>query len=221
MRPARAVSFDLDGTLYAVPRARVAWRLRRERGLLVALMAARERMRHEAPLADREALIAREVELVAPSFRLHASEARARLVALHAALPAALTRGVAPYPEVRAAIEGAAARGLRIAVLSDYEPGDKLRFLGLDDLPWACVLGCDALGALKPHGRAFLALAERLGVAPDEVVHVGDREDLDVAGARAAGLRAWRFGRVRGGTEAEHVVPTWRADTFHALSPRA
>ena len=69
--PVRALSLDLDGTLYAVPRARVAWRLRRERGLLVALMAARERMRHEPPLADREAVLAREVELVAPSFGLH------------------------------------------------------------------------------------------------------------------------------------------------------
>ncbi len=217
MKKARALSFDLDGTLYPVPRARVAWRLRHERGLLVALMAARERMRHEPPLADREALIAREVELVAPSFRLHPSEARARLLALHAALPAALTRGIAPFPELRAAIEAAVARGLRVAVLSDYHPGDKLRFLGLDDLPWAAVLGCDALGALKPHPRAFRALAEQLGLEPGEVVHVGDREDLDVEGALGAGMRAWRFGRVKGRSRAEVVIPTWRASAFDGL----
>ena len=215
--PVRALSLDLDGTLYAVPRARVAWRLRRERGLLVALMAARERMRHEPPLADREAVLAREVELVAPSFGLHTSEARARLVALHAAMPAALTRGVAPYPHVRTALERAVARGLRVVVLSDYDPGDKLRWLGLDDLPWSLVLGCDVLGALKPHARGFLAVAERLELSPGQVLHLGDREDLDVEGALGAGLRAWRLGRSRAPTRAERVVGAWSADMFDAL----
>ena len=47
-------------------------------------------------------------------------------------------------------------------------------------------------GVAKPDPRIFLAAAERLGVAPDRVLHVGDDPHMDVVGARDAGLRtAW------------------------------
>jgi FMN phosphatase YigB (HAD superfamily) len=216
--PVRAISVDMDGTLYAVRRLRVAWRLRSERGLLVALLAAREKMRHDPPLADREALDAREVELVAPSFGLGAAEARARISALRAAMPDALTRGARPFAGVRDALLAAHVRGVALAVLSDYDPEEKLRNLGLDDLPWAARLSADRCGALKPHARPFLSLAATLGVAPSEVLHVGDREDVDVAGALAAGMRAWRFapkGKVT--SAAERVLPRWSLDVFGAV----
>lgn len=214
----RALSFDLDGTLYPVRKIRVAWRLRHERGLLVAFMAARERIRHEAPLLDAEALLDREAELVAPSFELSIDEARRRIRALRDALPEALTRGVRPYPGVKSALEAAHVRGLKLAIISDYSPADKLRWLGLDDLPWAASIGCDLLGALKPHPRPFLAVAEQLGIEPGSVLHVGDREDLDIEGALSAGLRAWRFARRRDVvTKAERVFGEWGVGLFSAL----
>lgn len=47
-------------------------------------------------------------------------------------------------------------------------------------------------GMAKPDPRIFLAAAERLGVAPGQILHVGDDPEMDVAGARDAGLRtAW------------------------------
>ncbi|HEY8477354.1 MAG TPA: HAD family hydrolase [Chloroflexota bacterium] len=46
------------------------------------------------------------------------------------------------------------------------------------------------VGTVKPHPRIFWHTLEQLGVAPSEAVHVGDVEELDVAGARNAGLRA-------------------------------
>jgi putative hydrolase of the HAD superfamily len=46
------------------------------------------------------------------------------------------------------------------------------------------------VGAAKPDPRIFLAAAAQLGVAPHEVLHVGDDPELDVIGARRAGLRA-------------------------------
>lgn len=47
-------------------------------------------------------------------------------------------------------------------------------------------------GAAKPDARIFTAAAERLGVSPGEILHVGDDPELDVVGAREAGLRtAW------------------------------
>jgi len=47
-------------------------------------------------------------------------------------------------------------------------------------------------GVAKPAPQIFLAACERLGLPPMSVLHVGDDPDLDVAGARSAGLRtAW------------------------------
>lgn len=47
-------------------------------------------------------------------------------------------------------------------------------------------------GVAKPDPRIFLAAAARLGVAPRQVLHVGDDPAMDIAGARDAGLRtAW------------------------------
>jgi FMN hydrolase / 5-amino-6-(5-phospho-D-ribitylamino)uracil phosphatase len=47
-------------------------------------------------------------------------------------------------------------------------------------------------GSAKPDARIFLAAAEQLGVAPGEILHVGDDPEMDMVGARDAGLRtAW------------------------------
>jgi putative hydrolase of the HAD superfamily len=215
----RAVSFDMDGTLYRVSRLRVAWRLRFERGLLLAWLAAREKLRHEPPFPDRATLFEREVELVAPSFGLTIEEARPRLAAIREALPDALTEGARPYPGVTAALEAAYARGIRIAILSDYDPIPKLRNLGLDRLPWAATIATEEFGALKPHPRAFLELAKALGCDPSEILHVGDREDLDVEGALASGMRAWRIASKRGVTSrSERVFSRYTVDLFARLA---
>lgn len=46
------------------------------------------------------------------------------------------------------------------------------------------------VGKLKPHPKPFLVAADHLGVKPEEAVFVGDQLFYDIAGARAAGLRA-------------------------------
>lgn len=47
-------------------------------------------------------------------------------------------------------------------------------------------------GAAKPAPQIFHAACARLGLPPAAVLHVGDDPELDVGGARAAGLRcAW------------------------------
>lgn len=47
-------------------------------------------------------------------------------------------------------------------------------------------------GVAKPAPQIFHAACERLGLPPVSVLHVGDDPELDIAGARTAGLRtAW------------------------------
>jgi putative hydrolase of the HAD superfamily len=76
-------------------------------------------------------------------------------------------------------------------------------------------------GYSKPHPAIFLhTLAELGGIAPNEALHVGDLEELDVEGARRAGLHAARYvpesdpgsaalyGQIT--TDADLVVRDWR-----------
>ncbi len=216
--PPQVLSLDVDGTLYRVRRLRVAWRLRWERGLLLALVAAREKIRHEGVFESPEALERREAELVAPSFDMTVDACAERLGHLRDAMPDALTKGVRPFPGVAGALEAAVARGLKLAVLSDYEPDAKLENLGLSHLPWAAKIGADRIGVLKPDKRAFEAVAEALDVPLGAIVHVGDREDVDVEGALSAGCRAWRVAKEPKVTSrAETVFTRWTIDLFEPL----
>jgi putative hydrolase of the HAD superfamily len=59
------------------------------------------------------------------------------------------------------------------------------------DLP--VVADSGVLGVEKPDAAIFRWAADRLGVAPDQMVHVGDSAAADVDGARGAGMRAIWF----------------------------
>lgn len=52
------------------------------------------------------------------------------------------------------------------------------------------VLSARGFGVGKPDARIFHEAARRLGVAPRQVLHIGDDWLLDVRGARAAGMQA-------------------------------
>jgi len=95
-----------------------------------------------------------------------------------------------------AAVDGAAeacralaARGLRLAVVSNWDVGlhGHLARLELESLFDAVVTSAEA-GVAKPDPAVFLLALERLGVPPAHAAHVGDSE-ADEEGARAAGLR--------------------------------
>jgi FMN phosphatase YigB (HAD superfamily) len=70
-------------------------------------------------------------------------------------------------------------------------------------------------GRAKPHPSIFEhTLAELGGIAAGEALHVGDLEELDVAGARRAGLHSALYMPGTNGaqleTDAELVVADWR-----------
>ena len=69
-------------------------------------------------------------------------------------------------------------------------------------------------GISKPHPRIFEHTLEALGgIALDEALHVGDMEELDVEGARRAGLHSALYLPSADGvveTDADFVVHDWR-----------
>jgi FMN phosphatase YigB (HAD superfamily) len=72
------------------------------------------------------------------------------------------------------------------AVYSDYPlAAERLSALGLEGgKPY----GPEFFGAQKPAVRPFLSIAGDLGSPPDRTLVIGDRDDTDGAGARAAGM---------------------------------
>ncbi|HEX3140470.1 MAG TPA: HAD-IA family hydrolase [Rhizobacter sp.] len=58
-----------------------------------------------------------------------------------------------------------------------------------------------SLGVAKPDPRIFHHACERLGCAPEHVMHIGDDYELDVAGAVKAGLQAVWLRRGEAGEE--------------------
>jgi putative hydrolase of the HAD superfamily len=92
-------------------------------------------------------------------------------------------------PGAAGACRSLKAAGLQLAVVSNWDVGlhEHLRALGLDELVDLVLTSAEA-GAPKPGTAVFAVALERLAVAPERTVHVGDSE-ADAEGARAAGLR--------------------------------
>lgn len=126
-----------------------------------------------------------------------------------------------PIEGVREALEALASR-YRLGVMSDaiYTPGRCLRtWLERHDLLryFEGFAFSDEVGRSKPHRAMFDALSTALRVPHHAMVHVGDREHNDVAGAHAAGLRAILFAGTR-----DRDLATTRADAVclrHAELP--
>ena len=83
-----------------------------------------------------------------------------------------------------------APNALRAAIYSDYPfPKERLEVMGLNPGPAIRLYGSESFGAQKPAVRPFLSIASDMGVSPEEVLVIGDREDTDGLGAFRAGMR--------------------------------
>ena len=71
-------------------------------------------------------------------------------------------------------------------ILTDYESDYKLQGLGLEEYFDAVYVG-ERMGFLKPSPAPFARVLEDFGLAPECMLHIGDRVDTDGAGAGAAG----------------------------------
>jgi putative hydrolase of the HAD superfamily len=93
------------------------------------------------------------------------------------------------FDDARPALEALAGRGLRLGVVSNFEPWleDVLALEGVDHL-FAAVAISGKLGVAKPDPEIFLAALAEAGADPAATVHVGDQPANDVAAARAVGI---------------------------------
>ncbi|NIW35262.1 MAG: HAD-IA family hydrolase [Gemmatimonadetes bacterium] len=107
---------------------------------------------------------------------------------------------IRPVPGTLEMLRGLRAAGLRLGVISNAD-GRVARYLanaGLAD-EFEIILDSGELGIEKPDPRIFQLALERLGVRSEEAVYVGDTWEVDVVGAREAGLRPIYLGAPRDG----------------------
>lgn len=215
--PYRAVFFDAGGTLIHMDRAFLLECLAAngvacdEARLAAAEHEARERMRARArsarPGTDAERF--REAWAGAlGGLGCTADAARAVTAAARERSRAGLlwTR---VEPGTQEALESLRSRGLVLGVVSnaDGRVAEYLRSAGLLGL-LDFVVDSALVGVEKPDPRIFRIACERSGVEPARAVHVGDLYEIDVLGARAAGLDAFLIGSANGGAVECESLPT-------------
>lgn len=120
------------------------------------------------------------------------------------------------YPDTVAVIEALAGDGYRIGVLSNiaFDIRPAFAALGIDDLVSAFALSFE-VGAVKPEPEIFRHAVEKLGVAPERTLMIGDSEKADGA-ARRIGCS---FQLVEPLPTAERPDALWRALSASGLTP--
>jgi putative hydrolase of the HAD superfamily len=193
----QAVVFDLDGTL-----------LDRRRSFERFVRAQWERFAHRLRTADQEQYVQTLIELdregyaprqslftgVTTRFALSSSVAETLLSDYRAGFPKACVL----FPDAAPTLSYLRTSGMKLGLITNGSvrmQSRKLQCLALSPL-FDTILISDAEGVSKPDRRIFHRALERLNTTPAQAAFVGDHPEVDVAGARAAGMQAiWRRDR--------------------------
>ena len=100
------------------------------------------------------------------------------------------------FADVIPALETLASRGIRLAVISNWDerlPG-LLRTLKLDHYFETLAVSYE-VGFAKPSHVIFEHAALKLGLSINTILHIGDSPEMDVCGAKAAGAAAFELRR--------------------------
>ena len=216
-RSIRAVTLDLDDTLWPceptllraehlarewlaerAPEVIAPWSIERLRERRMAIHAARPELSHQFRTVRRLAL--QEV------FREAGADDAQSAPIIEGSLDVYMAgrHRVELYPEVRACLERLSSQ-YRIASLSNGNAC--LVTIGLDHL-FDAMIAAHTHGASKPDPAFFHLACRTLDCAPEEVVHLGDDVELDVRGARGAGLHAVWMNRASHAWPGEDVPDT-------------
>ncbi len=93
-------------------------------------------------------------------------------------------------------------KNYQLAIVSDaiVTPGRELRRLLANHQiadHFSAFAFSDEVGHSKPHPDMFTTVLSELNLAPEEVVHIGDRDHNDIKGAQAMGMKAILFTATR------------------------
>jgi putative hydrolase of the HAD superfamily len=226
----RAVLFDALGTLLELdpPWPYLRTTLARRHGIEVAESVAKEAVlaemayyrEHHEEGADADSLL----------------DLRRRCAGvLREHLPGAATLGLdemtdvlleslrfTPFPDTAPTLAALRGAGLRLAVVSNWDCSlaGVLSEVGLAAALDEVVVSAQAHTA-KPDPRIFTLALERLRRGPHEAIFVGDSPQTDIAGARAAGMRALLIDRTgaASGSDVETIGSLADLPTLVGVTP--
>jgi FMN phosphatase YigB (HAD superfamily) len=192
----RGVIFDLDGTLYVMRwfmKPLIFLRLFPDSMRLPRFLAVRDEFAG-MELDVQERLLAAISDEFACREKISSSEARQWIVdSFYPSFVAIMPLFRFSRPFIRRLLARVRAKGIRLAVLSDYScVPERLEKLWLPVSLFDTVSSCEAAGALKPHPRPLLAIAEKWGIEPGRILVIGDRADTDGCAAKNAGMQFWQ-----------------------------
>jgi putative hydrolase of the HAD superfamily len=138
---------------------------------------------------------------------------RTYLVAEHAAWAPARR----PASMSGALLDALHERGLKTGLVSNAMDPPWILLLDLEEQEVAsrldAVVFSSEIGVRKPRPEIFHAALQRLGVAPEDALFVGDRLRADVRGARDVGMRTVQAMWFRAEEDEDDVEPDFRAFT--------
>jgi putative hydrolase of the HAD superfamily len=183
----KAVSFDIDGTLYPEYKMFITSFFMAIRYLrfLYHFRIVRKKLHTYKKIDDFYRL-----QTYLLSKRMRISEKKAlRLIneVVYYKWPLVF-KYIKPYKGVKNLLLRLKQMKIKIAVLSDLPVADKLRFLKLDGI-WDCAFSAEETGHLKPHPLPFRRLLQELNVPPASILYVGNNYKYDIVGAAQLGIK--------------------------------
>ena len=214
--PIRAVFFDLDDTLCDTIGTREA----RARRAFECLCQPHSGL-------DVDVLVRRALEpLSEPRSAVGVRGVLTELGLLESTAGAAALEAVRSYYEPLCLFDGVKEtldelrRSYELGVITNWESEDeqrrKVEHLGLDAMFRYFIVSASA-GYVKPDPRIFKHACSLVGIKPQEAVFVGDRLDVDIAGAKAAGMRAVWFNHWGGSLDGASPGPDAVIERFGDL----
>jgi putative hydrolase of the HAD superfamily len=198
------VAFDLDGTLY--PNYRLNLRLipfiLKELPLLVAFGRARDVLRGKIPgraapptgaitgaVFSGEGFYDTQARHMGAFLNKDAASVKERTEKLIYRDWVLHFKKIKPFPHVGETLKSLRAAGLKLGLLSDFPPEQKLEYLGLGGI-WDAVCCSERIGQLKPAPAPFEELARAMGLTGERLLYVGNSLPYDVMGAQKTGMKA-------------------------------
>lgn len=188
----KAVIFDFDGTLYCKKHAAIKLILSAPSHIF-KMKAEREchRQLRGKYFGSEEVFFETFIQMFCAKTRMSKEQAVAWYKDFYIpSMIKSLEKNFTAFPSVQKIFEGLRAKNVKTAVYSDYPCVDK-RMTAIDLEPGLAdfLVSSEELGGLKPSKEPFLMIAEKMGILPENILVVGDREDTDKQGAINAGMQ--------------------------------